>query len=80
MDSKNLPSSLVTKIKKIIKDFNPQKQPLKIASRGAADHYNYKFIFGEGKTERKIECTQYYLHNDLRSLLKHIDKRFTYDK
>jgi hypothetical protein len=74
MDSKDLPSSLVTKVKKIIVDKNTSSLPMKSAPRGAADHYTFKISIQDGVNRSVIECDQYDLQDDLKLFVKYVEK------
>jgi hypothetical protein len=50
--------------------------PLSIKSspRGAADHYTYKISIQDGRNQRVIECNQYNIEDDLKSLVNYIER------
>ena len=73
MDTKELPTSLAIKVKKIIEDTKSSSLPLKVTPKGAADHYNYKISIQEGENEMVMECNQFNLQNDLKSLIKYVE-------
>ena len=74
IDSKNLPPTLVTKLNKIIENAKSPKLPLSATPRGAADHFTYKILVKDGEKETVIECNQYSLEDDLRSLVKYVER------
>jgi Emfourin len=74
MDEKDLPSALIRTAKKIMEKTKSYSLPSKSTPRGAADHYSYKISIMDGAIKRVIECNQYDLHDDLRSLIKYVEK------
>ena len=74
MDSNDLPSPLVHKAKKIVEDKKISSLPMKSYPRGAADHYTYRISIQDGATLRVIECNQHDIKDDLKSLVKYIEK------
>jgi hypothetical protein len=74
MDAKDLPTMLVIRAKEIIENVNSSRLPLKVSPKGAADHYNYKISIQDGVNKRVLECNQYNIQDDLRSLVKYIEK------
>jgi hypothetical protein len=73
IDAENLPSSLVTKLKKIMESTNSSTLPIKDTPRGAADHYTYKISIQDGVNVKVIECNQFNIEDDLKSLVKYIE-------
>ena len=73
MNSDDLPSALETTVKKIIKSAKTSSLPLKSTPKGAADHYTYKISIKDGGNENIIECNQYSIQDDLKSLIKYIE-------
>jgi hypothetical protein len=47
---------------------------IKSSPRGAADHYTYKISIQDEMNERAIEYNQYNIQDDLKSLVKYIDR------
>jgi hypothetical protein len=74
VDAKDLPSALVTKIKKMISNSSSTSLPLKSTPKGAADHFTYKIFIQDGINQRIIECNEYNIHNDLKSLIRYIER------
>ena len=73
IDAKDLPSALVTKLKKIMEntksfDLQPRETP-----RGAADHFTYKISVKDEGNESTIECNQYNLQDDLKLIIKYVE-------
>ena len=73
IDAKILPTALVTKLNKIMKDKNSSTLPIKDTPRGAADHYTYKISIQDGVNLKVIECNQFNIEDDLKSLVKYIE-------
>jgi len=74
MDAKDLPSALIRTAKKIIEDKKVSSLPMKSSPRGAADHYTYKISIQDGRNQRVIECNQYNIEDDLKSLVNYIER------
>jgi hypothetical protein len=74
MDEKDLPSALIRTAKKILENQKLTALPLKSTPRGAADHYTYKISIRDGANQCAIGCNQYNIEDDLKSLIKYIEK------
>ena len=74
MDAKDLPSELIRTAKKIVEDKNASSLSMKSPPKGAADHYTYKISIQDGMNERVIECNQYNIQDDVKSLVKYIER------
>ena len=74
MDFNDLPPTLAITAQKIMKDQKWFSIPKKSIPRGAADHYAYKISITDGHNERVVEFNQYNIENDLKSLLKYIER------
>jgi hypothetical protein len=72
IDANDLPSGLLQTARKIIQD--KKASPLKSSPRGSADHYTYKISIEDGTNRSFIECNQYNIGDDLKSLVKYIEK------
>jgi hypothetical protein len=74
MDTKDLPSVLINKLKRIMENKNPVSLPVKVAPRGAADYYTYKITIKGDDTEKILECNQYDITDNLKSIVKYVEK------
>jgi hypothetical protein len=74
MDTKDLPSGLAATASNIMRNQKLYSIPMKSTPIGAADHYNYRISFQDGVNLRVIECNQYDIQDDLKSLVKYIEK------
>ena len=74
MDTKDLPSALATTAKNIMLNQKSSSLPMKSTPMGAADHYIYRISFYDGVNQRIIECNQYNIQDDMKSLVKYIEK------
>ena len=74
MDAKDLPSTLISTAKKIMVDKKLPSLPLKGTPREAADYYCYKISFQDGINRRVINCNEHNIHDDLKSLVKYIER------
>ena len=73
VDEKNLPPLFLTKVKKIITEKNLSTLPLRAKPNGAADYYTYQIFINEGENETMMECNEFSLQDDLKSLIKYIE-------
>ena len=74
MDSKDLPSGLAATAKNIMRDEKLSSLPMKSTPIGAADHYSYRISIQDGINRRVIECNQYDIQDDIKSLVKYVEK------
>ena len=74
MDVMDMPSALITTAKKIMADQKSSSSLMKSAPKGAADHYIYKISIQDGMNRRVIECNQYNIQADLKSLVKYVER------
>ena len=73
IDTKDLPATLVSAAKKIMAEQRLSSLTMKATPRGAADHYVYKISIQDGVNRSVIECNQYNIQDDLKSLVKYIE-------
>jgi emfourin len=72
IDADGLPSGLLQTARKIMEDKKPFS--LKSAPKGSADHYIYKISVLDGDSQTVIECNQYNIKDDLKSLIRYIER------
>jgi emfourin len=77
IDSKDLPSALIHTVKKIVEDKRVSSLSMKLPPRGAADHFTYKISIQDGVNLSVVECNQYNIDDDLKSLVKYIETNST---
>lgn len=75
MNIEELPSKLVNVVKKNIINKKSSSVPLKSTPKGAGDYYNYRISIQDGENQKIIECNEYDIQGDLKSLVKYIEKR-----
>jgi len=73
IDSRDLPSSLIIKLNRIIENTNADKLPIQSTPRGASDFYSYKISIQDGANQKVLERNQYDIDDDLRSLIRYIE-------
>jgi hypothetical protein len=74
MDTKDLPSGLAATAKNIMRNQKSSSLPMKSTPIGAADHYSYRISFQDGINRRVLECNQYDIQDDVKSLIRYIEK------
>jgi hypothetical protein len=72
IDASGLPSGLLQTARKIMQDKKPFS--LKSGSKGAADHYVYKISVQDGDKQSVIECNQFTIRDDLKSLVRYVEQ------
>jgi len=73
IDSKDLPSTLVLKLNKIMENTEADLLSSVGTPKGASDHFTYKISVKDGASERVIECNQYNLQDDLKSIITYVE-------
>ena len=74
IDANDLPSGLLQTARKIMQDKKTLSLSSKSSPKGSADHYTYKISMQDGTNRSVIECNQYNIEDDLKSLVKYIEK------
>ena len=75
METDDLPYPLIKKVKRIMDNPNSASVTSSRTHRGAADHYTYKISILDGSSKRTIECNQYDLQDDLKSLITYVERK-----
>jgi hypothetical protein len=75
IDTKDLPSTLMTTAKKIMVDQKLSSLPMKATPMGAADYYSYKISVQDGANRRVIECNEYNIQDDLKLLVRYVERK-----
>lgn len=73
IDEEDLPPSIISTTRKIIQNRNCVSFPMKSSARGAADHNVYKISIDDEGNETVINCDQYNIGDDLKSLIMYIE-------
>jgi hypothetical protein len=74
VDTSKLPSNLQVRLKKMVESPKPLRST-KATPKGARDHYVYKISIQDGSSQRIIECTQYDINEDIKALVRYVEKR-----
>lgn len=74
IDVKDLPAELIPTAKKIMMEEKSYSLPIRSPPKGAADYYTYKILIKDGVKKRIIECNQFNIQNDLKSLVKYVER------
>lgn len=74
MDTKDLPSVLAATANNIMRIQKSSSLPKRSAPMGSADHYIYRISFQDGVKRRVVECNQYTIQDDMKSLIEYIEK------
>ena len=69
-----LPPTLAITAKNLMLKIKSTSLTSKSAPKGAADHYTYKISIQDGVKLKVIECDQYSIQKDLKSLINHIER------
>lgn len=73
VDIKDLPSEIMTTARKLSNQKSNRFQR-KEALKGSADHYNYRISIENGLKRKVIECSEYDIQGELKSLIKYVEK------
>lgn len=73
VDIKDLPSEIMTTARKLSNQKSNRFQR-KAALKGSADHYNYRISIENGLKRKVIECSEYDIQGELKSLIKYVEK------
>ena len=68
-----MPPALRRAAKKIVEDNKVPPLLMRPPPKGAADYYTYKISIEDGKNQNVIECNQYNIQDDLKSLITYIE-------
>ena len=74
VDVKRLPSSVATGLKKMMLNDWYSAAPLKSTPVGARDYFTYKILIQDGMNKKVIECNEYNIHADLKSIVKFVER------
>jgi len=74
IDANGLPSELKDTARKFTSYSSVSRIPLRSAPRGSADYYCYKITLTDGKKQQVLECNQYNLPDNLKSLISYIEE------
>ena len=77
METKDLPTDVLRTAKKLIENKKTSSLSMKSSPRGSADHYTYRISIHDGNDSHIVECSEYNIQNDLKSLIKYIEKHST---
>ena len=74
MNVDDLPLHLIKTVKKMMSDKNIPSPPMKRTPMGAADYCVYKIIVDDGSKRHVINCDDYNMQEDLKSLVRYVQK------
>jgi len=74
INANDLPSRLLQTARKIMQEKKTHALSMKSSPKGSADHYTYKISIQDGTNRSEIECNQYNIEDDLKLLIKYIEK------
>ena len=74
-DAKDLPTTFLTKLKKIMDNSESGSLAPKKAPYGAADYYTYKISIKDGNKVSIMTFNQYNMTDELKSLVKYAEKK-----
>lgn len=74
VDVKRLPSSLATRLRKMILNDRYTTTPLKSTPESARDYFTYKILIQDDMNKKVIECNEYDIHADLKSIVDFVEK------
>jgi len=74
MNSDDLPGPMRKTLSKIVNGNSGSSRSIKSLPKGAADHYSYRITVDDGSNARVIECNQYNIKDNLKSLINYVEK------
>jgi len=74
VESDDLPSPLVARLKKVMKNDYLSSPNLRFAPKGSADFQTYKITIEDGSNSRVIECSEHNIQDNLKTLVKYVEK------
>jgi hypothetical protein len=74
MYSDDLPSHLKKTLTNLVGKNEGSLGSLKLVPKGAADYYSYKITLDDGSNQRVIECNEYDIQDNLKSLVTYVEK------
>jgi hypothetical protein len=80
IDGNDLPLKIVTTAKRLMVNEKSLALPLSATPKGAADHLTYKISIQDGPNRSVIECNQYTIQEDLKSLIRYVEKNSKNEK
>jgi emfourin len=73
LDATDLPSAIIRTAKKIIEEKNVYSLSMKSSRKGTADQYTYKISIRDGESLSVIDCNEFEIQDDLKSLVKYVE-------
>lgn len=73
-EATDLPSSLKNVVIKILDNQSTNSLLLNATPQGAADYFTYKITVKAGNRQRVIECNQYNMKDDVKSIVRFAEK------
>lgn len=80
MDADDLPQDLKSTVEGLIENKNTFPPTFNVTPKGAADQYEYKVTIQDGADHREIKCNEYSIRDNLRSLIKYLERNSKKEK
>jgi hypothetical protein len=74
IDTKDLPSKLVNVAKEIMLAKKSSTLSITKTPKGSGDYYSYKISIQDASNRRSIECNEFNIQDDLKLLIKYIER------
>lgn len=74
IETKDMPSKLVNVAKEIMLAKKSSTLPITKTPKGAGDYYSYKISIQDARNRRIIECNEFNIQDDLKLLIKYIER------
>lgn len=75
MNTDDLPSSLKTRLNRLVSNATEPCKSVKSVPKGAADHYSYRITIDYGDNQRVIEGNQYDMQDSWKPIISYVEKR-----
>ncbi|HKQ21988.1 MAG TPA: protealysin inhibitor emfourin [Nitrososphaeraceae archaeon] len=80
IDGKDLPPTLIRVANKIMADQKPSYLLKRTTLAGAADHFFYRISIVDGENNKVVECNELNARQDLKKLIKFLEKNSKKEK
>ena len=71
---KDLPLEIMTTARKLLSNQKSNRFQRKAVPKGSADHCNYRISIENGLKRKVVECSEYDIQGELKSLIKFVEK------
>lgn len=74
VDITDLPTKVISIARKLLSNQEVSGLQHTRIPKGSADHFNYRISIDDGQNRKVVECTEYDIKDDLKSLITYVEK------